>query len=203
MDKSTITLLVPTEKDIRNDIRYLVEKYFRQNEIMPPISFDALDNYAGMLIEMHGWEEKYRAFIMVCCGNSIWRTVVGSVPFNRRILLLPQCLKNMAHCKADLDELGLLCRECGKCSISGFLREAENLGYVALVTEGTTVTTKLIESGKVDAIIGVGCMEVLQKNVCFGKQIFHPGHRYSFINLRMPGYPCRFGMDQRRNLPLP
>ncbi len=183
MDKSIITLLVPNEKDIRNDIRNQVEKYFRQNEIMPPISFEALDNYAGMLIKMHCWDEKYRAFIMVCCGNSIWRTVVGAVPFNRRILLLPQCLKNMAHCKAELDELGLLCRECGKCSISGFLREAENLGYVALVTEGTTVTTKLIESGKVDAIIGVGCMEVLQK-------MFASVSKYSIPGIGIPLLTC-------------
>ena len=130
---------------------------------MPPVSHDRLFHFASLLIETEKWEERYRAFIMVCCGNAIWRSVVGAIPFSRRIFLLPQCLRNVAYCTAEQDELGLLCNECGNCSISGFLREAENLGYVALVTEGTTITTRLIESGKVDAVIGVGCMEVLQK----------------------------------------
>jgi geranylgeranyl pyrophosphate synthase len=183
LNKQTLTLLVPNEQDLRLDIRNQVEFYFCENKVMPPVSYEALVNYASMLIEKHHWEEKYRAFIMVCCGNSIWRTVVGAVPFNRRILLLPQCLKNIAFCKAELDDLGLLCRECGKCSISGFLREAENLGYVALVTEGTTVTTKLIESGKVDAIVGVGCMEVLQK-------MFASVSKYSIPGIGIPLLTC-------------
>jgi geranylgeranyl diphosphate synthase, type II len=120
---------------------------------------------------------------MVCIGNLIWRPVVGAIPYNRRIMLLPQCLRNPNYCKAEKDELGLLCAECGKCSISGFLREAENLGYVALVTEGTTITTRLIESGKVDAVIGVGCMEVLQK-------MFAAVTKYSIPGIGIPLITC-------------
>ncbi len=161
--KSIFALDVPMEKSKRADIKVRVESYFREHQVMPPVSYDALNGFASQLIEAEKWEERYRAFIMVCCGNAIWRPVVGATPFNRRIFLLPQCLRNASLCKAQQDELGLLCSECGNCSISGFLREAENLGYVALVTEGTTITTRLIESGKVDTVIGVGCMEVLQK----------------------------------------
>ena len=79
--------------------------------------------------------------------------------------------------------MGLLCSECGNCNISGFLREAENLGYVALVTEGTTVTTRLIESGKVDAVIGVGCMEALQK-------MFASVSKYSVPGIGVPLLTC-------------
>ena len=178
-----LDLVVPAEISTRHDIRQKIEEYFRMNEVMPPISYETLHDHATAFIERQGWAEEFRAFIMVCCGNAIWRTVVGAVPYNRRILLLPQCLRNSANCKAQQDELGLLCSECGNCNISGFLREAENLGYVALVTEGTTVTSRLIESGKVDAVIGVGCMEALQK-------MFASVSKYSVPGIGVPLLTC-------------
>jgi len=181
--QALFVLDVPTEKSIRARIRATIESYFQDNQAMPPVSHETLNEHASILIESEKWEERYRAFIMVCCGNAIWRPVVGATPFNRRIFLLPQCLRNVTLCKAQQDELGLLCSECGNCSISGFLREAENLGYVALVTEGTTITTRLIESGKVDAVIGVGCMEVLQK-------MFAAVSKYSIPSIGIPLITC-------------
>jgi geranylgeranyl pyrophosphate synthase len=180
---SLFLLDVPTEKLKRAQIRAAIESYFLKNKVMPPVSYDSLVRFADLLIEAEKWEERFHAFIMVCCGNAIWRSVVGAIPFNRRIFLLPHCLRNVAICKAPKDELGLLCAECGKCSISGFLREAENLGYVALVTEGTTITTRLIESGKVDAVIGVGCMDVLQK-------MFASVSKYSIPGIGIPLTSC-------------
>ena len=182
-NQSIFTLDVPVEKSKRLEIKAAIESYFLEHTVMPPIDYDALNEYAGKFIETEKWEERYRAFIMVCSGNAIWRPVVGAIPFNRRVFLLPQCLRNVNQCKAQQDELGLLCSECGSCSISGFLREAENLGYVALVTEGTTITTRLIESGKVDAVIGVGCMEVLQK-------MFASVSKYSIPGIGIPLITC-------------
>ncbi len=160
---SDITLSVPQTTAYRQQIKNAVENYFAENNFLPPVSYEKLTEFANLLVEKFGWEKEFKAFVMVCCGNAIWRNIVETIPFDRRILLLPECLKNSSSCKAEQDELGLLCSECGACSISGILRYAENLGYTALVTEGTTVTTRLIESGKIDAVIGVGCMEVLQK----------------------------------------
>ena len=183
MKEPELYLNVPNEKETRFEIRSKVESFFHKNEFMPPVSYETLFELAGSLIEMHGWDIKYQAFIMVCCGNSIWRNVVGSIPFNRRILLLPQCLRNSTYCKAKHDVLGLLCHECGSCSVSEFLREAETLGYVTMVTEGTTITSKLIESGKVDAVIGVGCMESLQK-------MFVSVSKYSIPGIGIPLLTC-------------
>ena len=174
---------VPSDKSVRTAIRAGVEAYFSGRRLLPPASYEVLYQLAGTLIETHHWEERYRAFVMVCCGNEVWRPVIGVIPFSRRIFLLPQCLRSTAHCKAPSDEMGLLCGECGNCSISGFLREVENLGYVALVTEGTTITTRLIESGKVDAVIGVGCMEVLQK-------MFASVNKYAIPAIGIPLITC-------------
>lgn len=183
MNKQAITLDVPFDNEKRLEIRSGVEAFFLENKVIPPVSYEMLYDFATTLIKSQKWEERYRAFIMVCSGNLIWRPVVGAIPYNRRIMLLPQCLRNPRFCKAQQDELGLLCSECGNCSISGFLREAENLGYVALVTEGTTITTRLIESGKVDAVIGVGCMEVLQK-------MFASVSKYSIPSIGIPLITC-------------
>lgn len=183
MNIAVLDLIVPDVKETRAEIRGIVDAYFLKNSVIPPISYEGLFDFADKLIKEFGWDEKYRAFVMVCCGNSIWRNIVGAVPFNRRVLLLPQCLKNSTLCKAEFDELGLLCRECGECNISYFIREAEKLGYEVLVTDGTTVTAQLIETGKIDAVIGVGCMEVLQK-------LFITVNKYAIPSIGIPLLTC-------------
>jgi len=180
---SELKLEVPLLTEIRDNIRKAVEAWFVKNQVIPPVSYDNIAGIADLLIDKNGWDKNYKAFVMVCCGNAIWRPVIGSVPFNRRILLLPHCLRNSTLCKGQQDEMGLLCSECGNCSISGLLREAENLGYVALVTEGTTVAARLIESGKVDAVIGIGCMEVLQK-------MFISVSRFAIPSIGIPLLSC-------------
>jgi len=172
-------LVIPQQAGVRRVIRAKVDDYFRIGKISPPVSYEQLQEFARTLIQQNEWETQYTAFVMICCGNSIWRTILKAIPFDRRILLLPQCLQNSASCKAVKDEMGLLCSECGNCSISELLGQAENLGYVGLVTEGTTITTRLIESGKVDAVVGVGCMEVLQK-------MFSSVTRYAIPSIGIP-----------------
>lgn len=181
--ETSLSLIVPMDKKTRNEIRNKTEEFFAGKKILPPVSYHAITEFADMLIETHQWSKNFKAFVMVCCGNAIWRTVVGAIPFNRRMLMLPHCLKNSNMCKGSMDELGLLCTECGNCNISGFIREAENLGYITVVTEGTAIAKKLVETGKVDAIIGVGCMEVLQK-------MFEAVHKYSVPAIGVPLLTC-------------
>jgi len=162
-DQPTLSLQIPDTIASRNEIRLKVNEYMDNHPGWPPVTWDALSGITATLMHENGWEAIHEGFVMLCCGNAVWRKVVGAIPYKRRILLLPQCLKNSLLCEAEADSFGLLCQECGQCSIPAIIHEAENMGYVVLVTEGTTITTRLIESGKVDAVIGVGCMEVLQK----------------------------------------
>jgi len=178
-----LTLVVPPESKLRDEIRQKTDSYFVTNVTIPPVSYNKLAEYADRLINAYGWNSDYKAFAMICCGNAIWRSLVGAIPYDRRMLLLPQCLKNSKKCNAQEDELGLLCNECGNCSISSFIREAEDLGYITVVAEGTTIASRLVESGKVDAIIGVGCMETLQK-------IFKTVNKYSVPAIGIPLLTC-------------
>ncbi len=181
--ETTFSLEVPQDIRLREEIRRKVENFFSERGTLPPVSYDQLAGFADNLAAVNNWDISHKAFIMVCGGNAIWRPVVGSIPFSRRMLLLPQCLKNSKLCKGVEDELGLLCRECGNCNICGFLSEAENLGYITIVAEGTTIATRLVETGKVDAVIGVGCMAVLQK-------MFSSVTKYSIPAIGVPLLKC-------------
>lgn len=85
--------------------------------------------------------------------------------FSRRLLLLPHCLKHAEGCPADYDEFGLDCRKCGACSVADFKTKAEDLGYKVLVAEGSPIVLKIIVSGHVDGIVGVACLNVLEKAI--------------------------------------
>jgi len=87
------------------------------------------------------------------------------VPFERRMLLLPHCLKHAEGCPAEYDEFGLDCEKCGACSIADYKVRAEQLGYKVLVAEGSPVVLKIIVGGHVDGILGVACLNVLEKAI--------------------------------------
>src|SRR5207247_6823694 len=65
--------------------------------------------------------------------------------------------------------------KCGACSVADFKVRAEELGYKVLVSEGTPIVLKIIVSGHVDAIVGVACLNVLEK---------------AFDKILLAGMPC-------------
>jgi geranylgeranyl pyrophosphate synthase len=81
------------------------------------------------------------------------------------LFLLPHCLKHAEGCPADYDEFGLECKKCGACSIADFRGLADEMGYKVLVAEGSPIVLKIIVSGYVDAIVGVACLNVLEKAI--------------------------------------
>ena len=157
-------LKVPKERKIRDLLRKEVVTYAARNEILPPAAFNVLEKHAAQILVQSGISDDYLDFTIVLLGNETWRDVVNATPFNRRLLLLPQCLRNNLECKAEFDNLGLICAGCKSCQIDGILTKAEKLGYATLVAEGTTVAIGLVEEGSIDAVIGVSCMPVLQNS---------------------------------------
>jgi len=137
--------------------------YASREGLVPPLSSEELTLHAELLLARRPDLDASVVSVAVFINNALWTPTVANVPFDRRILLLPQCLKNESSCQADADEFGLLCEKCQGCSMGGFHEEAERLGYVVLVAEGTTVVRRLVEGGKIDAVIGVSCEDALMK----------------------------------------
>jgi geranylgeranyl diphosphate synthase, type II len=154
---------VPSEKSERERILAAVRRYVAAHDLVPPLSLEELQGHADRIVEVLAADPGHRNFITVLTGNEVWRETMAGIPYERRVLLLPQCLRTRRTCPAELDELGLLCAQCGACPTGDLQAEAEELGYVVLVAEGTTVVTRLLEQGRVDAVVGVSCLSVLER----------------------------------------
>ena len=139
-----------------------VRKYIEDNGLAPPLSLQELTRYADA-VRLLSDPPIDATLAAIALNNALWRGIVASIPFERRILMLPQCLRDSSRCQAETDAIGLVCGRCGACPIGELQYLAENLGYVVLVAEGTTVVSKLIESGKIDAVIGVSCAHALER----------------------------------------
>jgi geranylgeranyl pyrophosphate synthase len=154
---------MPQERAERDKVRAEAARRAAVFDRSRPLVRDLLQSMAETMLREMGLEEKYLGFAMVCLSNEFWRTQIQSIPFNRRLLLLPHCLKHAEGCPADYDEFGLDCKKCGACSVADYKTKAEELGYKVLVSEGTPIVLKIIVSGHVDAIVGVACLNVLEK----------------------------------------
>ncbi|MCA9117503.1 MAG: polyprenyl synthetase family protein [Planctomycetaceae bacterium] len=164
--KSTSHLkAVPETLPEREAIRDAAEAYAKELLKSRPFNKAELESYGRELLEQMGQPEKFLGFAMVMIGNFFWKRQFLATPFDRRMLLLPHCLKHAEGCPADYDEFGLDCERCGACSIADYKVRAEQLGYKVLVAEGSPVVLKIIISGYIDAILGVACLNVLEKAI--------------------------------------
>ncbi|MCH2114077.1 MAG: polyprenyl synthetase family protein [Pirellulales bacterium] len=156
---------VPPSLDLRIRLREICQQALARIDSSQQFSKDELEVVARELLTEHKQPEGYLGWMMVVLSSEFWREQVAAVPPSRRLLLLPHCLKHAEGCPADYDQFGLDCKKCGACSIADFRIQAEELGYKVLVAEGSPIVMKIIISGYVDAIIGVACLNVLEKAI--------------------------------------
>lgn len=159
----------------RTRILQAVRHYVAEHNPVPPLPDDQLKEHAARVIALLNCDAIYRDYIGVLLNNEMWRESLARVPFERRLLLLPKCLRVESKCPAPFDELGLLCKQCGLCSIQDLQLEAERLGYAVLVAEGSAVVMSLIQTGKIEAIVGVSCLSVLERAFPYMEAAAIPG----------------------------
>lgn len=124
-----------------------------------------METIARATLDDLGLPEGYVGWTMVMLASAFWRDQVAAIPPSRRLLLLPHCLKHTVECTAEYNEFGLDCKKCGACSLGDFRSVAEELGYRVLVAEGSPIVMKIILGGYIDAIVGVACLNVLEKAI--------------------------------------
>ncbi|MSR31222.1 MAG: DUF116 domain-containing protein [Gemmataceae bacterium] len=154
---------VPQERQERDRIRQEVARHCVGLDRSRSFTRVEIQAISETVLTHLGLGFQYTGFTSVCVANEFWREQVQGIDFSRRLLLMPHCLKHAEGCPADYDEFGLDCRKCGACSVADFKTKAEDLGYKVLVSEGTPIVLKIIVSGHVDAIVGVACLNVLEK----------------------------------------
>ena len=166
---------IPQTPIERQHILERCRAYVEKHQTVPPMPADELKVHADRLVAELHLDPLHRDYVGVLLNNEMWREQLAGVPFEKRLLLLPKCLRIESKCPAPFDEFGLLCKQCGLCSIQDLQAEAERLGYAVLVAEGSAIVMSLIQTGKIEAIVGVSCISVLERAFPYMEAAAIPG----------------------------
>lgn len=157
------TRYIPETLEERQRIRQLIKAFVQETAPVPPVPLDQLGELAAEFLDGQGLDQRMLDWTMVELHNQAWMPIVSAIPYDRRLLLLPKCLSSAGRCEGEMDDMGLLCRGCGRCVIPDLQSWADQHGVLSLVAEGFTSVISLIQNHVVDAVIGVSCMDSLEK----------------------------------------
>jgi geranylgeranyl pyrophosphate synthase len=166
---------IPQTREDRERLKHVIAQYVARTRPVLPLSLEELRRHADVILAATGIDPKYRDYVAVVFNAEASREALATVPYERRLLLLPKCLRVEDKCPAPFDDFGLLCKQCGLCTIQDLQNEAERLGYAVLVAEGSALVMAIIQTGKIDAIVGVSCLSVLEKAFPYMESAAIPG----------------------------
>ena len=136
---------------------------------------DELRTHAEEIVARAGMPAIYTDYVGVLLNNEVWREQLATVPYRTPAAAAAEVPARGRPCPAPFDELGLLCKQCGLCTIQDLQAEAERLGYAVLVAEGSALVMALIQTGKIEAIVGVSCLSVLERAFPYMEAAAIPG----------------------------
>ena len=164
MSEQTNKQQVPQDLLTRCAVRDAARRLVTTANLLPPQSLENLQHFASKLLadlNLHG--QNYDDYAMIWLNNAVWERHFPAIPRNRRLLLLPFCLRNHDECQAPRDDLGLICQECGKCRIPTISTQADALEMPVLVAESSSRVAEWVEAGEIEAVVGVSCLNSLEK----------------------------------------
>ena len=177
---------------MREAVRAKCQAICDQVDKSRPMTKDEMEVEVRTILEELELPEGYLGWTMVMFASEFWREQVAAVPPNRRLFLLslPQARRRLP---AD-DQFGLDCKTCGACSIADF-GGWPKIWATECWSQGLPIVHKIIVSGYVDAIVGVACLNVLEKAI---DKIFSPG----FPAWRYPALRRLSEYSSRRDWPM-
>lgn len=99
----------------------------------------------------------------IALHNQLSYPAYCAVPLERRVVILPQCLRN-ADCPARVSSAeGILCKECGKCVVCR-IREIDRR-IAVFISPGGTFSRRLLKSQGPGAVLGVACANDLAQGL--------------------------------------
>jgi geranylgeranyl pyrophosphate synthase len=155
---------VPPEADVRAQLRRRASEIVRAEGWSQAPDRPFLERVGARLLEQLGLPPRFLGFAMVALNNAFWQEGFAAVPFSRRLLLLPHCFRDEDACRGAYDSDGLHCAGCGHCRIHELKTRAEALGYHVIVAEGTGAVTNEVLEEERDAVLGVACLDSLEKS---------------------------------------
>lgn len=124
------------------------------------------------ILKLFKKDEEIIDIIGVKVMNKINKEKFDKIPANKTLIFLPHCLRHR-DCEAFLQENGLKCTECGKCSIGVIKKRAEAKEYTVYIVPGSSFIKKIIKEKDFEAILGVACYSDLNQIMMLLSN-FHP-----------------------------
>ena len=154
---------VPSDAQSRQLIRAEAQRAVAALSRHEPLGAERTEELSRGVLRRLEMSDAYLGFAMVALDNAFWRDQFTVVPYSRRLLMLPHCSHNREKCAGEYDAIGLQCAACGACVLGKLKEEAEVLGYKVLIAEGTPAVIQIALSGRADALLGVACLDSLEK----------------------------------------
>ena len=107
---------MPESRELREKLRQICREIVAKIDKSVPLTKENMEQIARELLDQEQLGEGYLGWTMVVLSSAFWEDQVAHVPPNRRLFLLPHCLKHAEGCPADYDEFGLDCKTCGACN---------------------------------------------------------------------------------------
>ena len=89
--------------------------------------------------------------------NSIYKDAFEKAPVDKRILLLPQCLRDLECPAKTSPQEGIICEECGKCGIAEIKKECDERGVGICIAPGGEFYKRAIRDKKPLAAVDIAC----------------------------------------------
>ncbi|MHA1906885.1 MAG: DUF116 domain-containing protein [Candidatus Thorarchaeota archaeon] len=142
------------EIDVHHRIRELAVKIAKSE---PEIGLDDLSKRVTGELEII--EESLVNFTYIEAGNVLNLDRYESVPMDKRILLIPHCLRDAESCIAPIDDEGYHCQKCGACIISEITLEAESKGIKWYMVGGGSHAIRVVKNARPHAVLGIACFD--------------------------------------------
>src|SRR5690349_17209406 len=97
---------IPPTREERERVRAVVQKYVARVRPVLPLSLEELRSHAEIIVARAGFDAQFRDYIGVVFNSEASREALASVPYERRLLLLPKCLRVEDKCPAPFDDFG-------------------------------------------------------------------------------------------------
>lgn len=139
----------------------LISYSFKTQKVLFPefvlFVLDFLYHPLKILAEKIGLKKGYIDMISNDMRNFINYKALSIIPFEDRVLLLPQCLRKR-DCPAILDSMkGFQCKNCGGCGVGDLISFCSERNIKVFIIPGGSFVKKVIKLTRPKAIIGVGC----------------------------------------------
>ncbi|MHC1565497.1 MAG: DUF116 domain-containing protein [Candidatus Syntropharchaeales archaeon] len=162
-------------------IRFMKKEDFRYPNLFLAL-VQVLYNPLTALADLFNIESDVIDRIFLKLNNSVTYNDFAATDLSDRILLLPQCMRNV-DCPAKLNPLdGFHCRACKKCQIGSIKSLCDDLDMKLFIVPGGSFAKRILKIHRPKAVIGVACFNELYEGLLNASLFKIPSQGVNLIN---------------------